>query len=110
MLNQVVLVGRVKEKPKVHTTENDKTVISVLIGVERSLKNADGVHETDFIKCVLWNDSVDTIKWCRKGDLIGVKGRIQTSRLGKKDSIEVIVEKFSYFLSESQLPKKQGDK
>ena len=48
---------------------------------ERYLRNADGLYDTDFIRCILWNSvAATTTEYCLIGDVIGVKGRLQTSR------------------------------
>ena len=85
MLNQTVLVGRVVDDPKVVETENGKKVSNVILAVPRSYKN--------------------TVEYCRKGDMLGVKGRIETSSYEKdgerKYKTNVIAERVT-FLSTSQ--------
>ena len=77
MLNQVIIVGRLVEKPIVEENENEKKVCNITLAVQRSYKNAEGVYETDFIKCTLWNGIAEnTAEYCEKGDLVGVKGRL----------------------------------
>ena len=95
MLNQIVLVGRLVENPKVEKEdEKEKSVIT--LAVQRNYKNEDGVYETDFINCVLWNGiASNTAEWCKKGDLIGVKGRVQ----GNDGKIEIIAEKVTFLSS-----------
>ena len=95
MLNQIVLVGRLVENPKVEKEdEKEKSVIT--LAVQRYYKNEDGVYETDFINCVLWNGiASNTAEWCKKGDLISVKGRVQ----GNDGKIEIIAEKVTFLSS-----------
>lgn len=113
MLNQVVLVGRLSEDPVVNQTENNKQVMTVNLAVPRSFKNSDGIYETDFIRCVLWNGIAEnTAEYCKKGDVVGVKGRLQmnsyTDKNDKKQNYsEVIAEKVS-FLSSSKPEEKAG--
>ena len=98
MLNQVVIVGRLVEKPIVEENENEKKVCNIILAVQRSYKNAEGVYETDFIKCTLWNWIAETAtEYCKKGDLVGIKGRLQCT----DSKLEVIAEKVS-FLSSSK--------
>ena len=106
MLNQTVLVGRVVDDPKVVETENGKKVSNVILAVPRSYKNAHGEYETDYINCTLWNQiATNTVEYCRKGDMLGVKGRIETSSYEKdgerKYKTNVIAERVT-FLSTSQ--------
>ena len=91
MLNQVVMVGRLVEKPIVEENENGKKVCNITLAVNRSFKNAEGIYETDFIKCTLWNGIAEnTVEYCNKGDLISVKGRLQC--LGGSE-LQVVAEK-----------------
>ena len=95
MLNQIVLVGRLVENPKVEKEDGkEKSVIT--LAVQRSYKNEDGIYETDFINCVLWNGiASNTEEYCNKGDVIGVKGRVQ----GNDGKIEIIAEKVTFLSS-----------
>lgn len=106
-MNHVVLVGRLTEDPVVALTDTGKQVTSVTVAVTRNYKNSEGIYESDFIKCVLWNGiAANTSEYCHIGDVIGVKGRLQTSNYndenGKKHYImEVVAEKVT-FLSSSK--------
>lgn len=105
MLNQVVLVGRLTDDIEVATKENGKKVTSLILAVQRTFKNVDGVYETDFIKCTLWNAvASSTSEYCHKGDIVGIKGRIQVNSYEDKDgnkkySTEVIAEKVTFLSS-----------
>lgn len=78
MLNQVVLVGRLVNDPE-KVKEGKEAIIT--LEVNRSFKNEQGEYEIDFIDCVLWNGiAINTSEYCRKGDVIGVKGRLQTKQ------------------------------
>lgn len=77
MLNQAVLVGRVSNLPELKK-ENNKRILEVIISVPRSYKNDEGEYETDFLKCYLYNEVAENTKnYCKIGDMIGIKGRIQ---------------------------------
>ena len=78
-MNNVILVGRITGSPELIEIEEGKKVTSVLLAVNRNFKNADGLYDTDFVRCVLWNSAAtNTAEYCRAGDVIGVKGRLQT--------------------------------
>ena len=102
MLNQVVIVGRLVEKPIVEENENEKKVCNITLAVPRSYKNAEGIYETDFIKCTLWNGIAEnTAKYCEKGDIIRVKGRLETSVYEKENGekyriTSVVAEKVTF--------------
>lgn len=94
MLNQVVIVGRLVSKPIVEENENGRKVSEITLAVPRSYKNAEGIYETDFIKCTLWNGIAEnTVEYCNKGDIIGVKGRLEC--LGGNE-LQVIAEKVTF--------------
>ena len=81
MLNNVILVGRLTQNPEITEIEEGKKVTTVILAVNRNFKNADGTYDTDFIRCILWNSVASTTtEYCRVGDVIGVKGRLQTSK------------------------------
>lgn len=94
MLNQVVMVGRLVAKPIVEENENGRKVSEITLAVTRSYKNAEGIYETDFIKCTLWNGIAENkVEYCNKGDLISVKGSLQC--LGGNE-LQVVVEKIVF--------------
>ena len=79
MLNQIILVGRLVKTPEVIETESSKKMSSITLAIPRTFKNADGEYDTDFIDCVLWEVVAEsTSEYCKQGDIIGVKGRVQS--------------------------------
>ena len=106
MLNQTVLVGRLAQDPEVKELEDGKSVSNITLAVPRSYKNAEGEYDTDFINCELWNGvAQNTSEYCKKGDLVGVKGRIQADRYEDKETGEkkyttkVVVDKVTFLAS-----------
>ncbi len=101
MLNQVVMVGRLTKDPEVIETENGNKVSNIAIAVPRSFKNEEGVYETDFIEVTMWNGIAEnTAAYCHKGDIVGVKGRIQSRTVEaddeKKYYVDVIAERVTF--------------
>ena len=105
MLNQTVLVGRIVKNPELKETGSGNKVTNVTLAVPRSYKNSEGQYETDFISCVLWKGIAEnTVEYCKKGDLVGIKGRIQTREYitdedEKKHVVEVVAEKVTFLSS-----------
>lgn len=105
MLNQTILVGRLVQDPQIKELENNKKVCNITLAVARSFKNANGEYETDFINCTLWEGiATNTAEYCHKGDVVGVKGRLQTSTIEKEDGtkiykMDVIAEKVTFLSS-----------
>lgn len=109
MLNQVVLVGRIENEPTI-VKENEKKKCTITIAVQRITKNEKGECETDFIPCVLWNGiATQTTEYCHKGDLVGVKGRIQTIPMASGYAIELIAEKVTFLSSKKPEVKKEDE-
>ncbi|MCI8794626.1 MAG: single-stranded DNA-binding protein [Bacilli bacterium] len=104
MHNLVYLIGRLCEDPVTKEYEDGKSMLTINLAVQRSFKNENGIYETDFIRCILWNGiAAHTSEYCKKGDLVGVKGRIQNRSYDdsgeKKYITEVIVDKVSFLAS-----------
>ncbi len=104
MHNLVYLIGRLTEDPQMKTFEDGKSSLAINLAVQRSYKNEDGIYEVDYIRCVLWNGIAShTSEYCKKGDLVGVKGRLQTRsyEVNKETKYitEVIVDKVSFLAS-----------
>ena len=114
MLNNVVLVGRLTDNPQLVNTESGAAVTSVVVAVQRTYKNAEGIYDTDFVKCILWNNMAsNTAEYCRKGDIVGIKGRIQINNYEteeglKRQSTEVIAEKITFLTAKGSRMKKEN--
>lgn len=90
MLNQITLVGRIKELGIIKK-ETEHGFIK--IAVSRSFKNKDGEYEADLIPVRIFGNIVEnTIKYCSKEDIVGIKGRIQM----QEEKIEIIAEKITF--------------
>ena len=106
ILNTVMLVGRLTQDPEIRVTESNKEVVRICVAVNRSFKNPDGIYETDFIDCTLWEGLAKNLsEYCHKGDTIGIRGRIQTNYYEKDEQkikrLEIIAERVT-FLSSSK--------
>ncbi len=105
MMNQFFGLGRLVEDPTVETTESGKQMTRVPIAVQRSYKNAEGEYDTDFFDVVLWNNiATNTSEYCHKGDLIGVKGRLEsntyeTENGEKKKSVYIVADRITFLSS-----------
>ena len=107
MLNQLILVGRLAKKPELKESENEKKYTHITLAVPRSFKNMNGEYDTDFVDCLLWDSVAEhTVEYCNKGDIVGVKGRIQ-NRTVEKDGIknnilEVVAEKITFLTNQKE--------
>lgn len=95
MLNQTVLVGRITKDIEME----GETKATITLGVPRSFRNVNGEYDTDLIPCVLWAGiATNTKNYCKKGDLVGIKGRIQSNENG----IIVVAEKLTFISSKKE--------
>ena len=105
MLNQVILVGRLVRTPELQITESGKKRSSITLAVSRTYKNQNGEYDTDFLDCTLWTGIAEnTAEYCKTGDVIGVKGRLQTwlleNEAGEKyKKVEIVAEKVTFLSS-----------
>lgn len=114
MLNQVVLVGRLTRNITVNKSDNGVKVATIPLAIPRSFKNSDGTYDTDFIDCVAFDViASNTSEYCEKGDIVGVKGRIQSRTIdkeGQKETvIEIIAEKVTFLSSHTKEEKEEAD-
>ena len=99
MLNQTVLVGKLTKTPEIMENQDGSKFTIITLAVSRSYKNMNGEYETDFIPITLWQGIAEqTTNYCKKGDLVGVRGRLQV-REGK---VEVVAEKVTFLSSRKE--------
>ena len=115
MLNQIVLVGRLTQKVELRKDESERNCAKITIAIPRSYKNIDGIYETDFVDCIIWDGIAEkTAEYCFKGDLVGIKGRLQTRTCEtedgqKKKIMEVIAEKVTFLTSKKSEERNEED-
>lgn len=103
MLNQIVLVGRLVQDPEIKEQENGIKASYITLAVPRTYKNSDGIYETDFIPVKLYEGIAEnTAEYCKKGDLIGIKGRMQTKQEEDKNIIEIVAERVTFLSSRKE--------
>lgn len=116
-LNRTILIGRLTRDPELKATPNGTSVCSFTIANGKTFtQNNEKKEQTSFFDCTAWSGLADTIaKWCKKGDRIGIEGRIAqrrwTDQEGKqKSKIEIVVENIQ-FLSQTKKDEQptQGD-
>ena len=104
MNNLVYLIGRLVNDPELKKSESTKDYATITVAVQRPFKNSEGIYESDFIRCTLWNGiAQNTHEFCKKGDLVGIRGRLQVRSYEENEETkyitEVIVEKVSFLTS-----------
>ncbi len=102
MINRVVLVGRLTRDPELRRTQNETAVASFTLAVDDRVKDTEGKSTTSFINVTVWNNQADNVaKFCRKGALVGVDGRLRQRSFEKRDGtkgsvIEIIADSVQF--------------
>jgi single-strand DNA-binding protein len=110
MLNVVVLSGRLTQDPELKTTANGISVCSFSIAVERRFKSGEE-RQSDFINIVTWRSSAEFVsKYFKKGQMIAIRGSIQTRRYQDKDgnnrtAFEVVADEVQF----ADFARREGD-
>lgn len=98
MTNNIILIGRISNTLEIKENMDDSKFTIVTLAIPRNFKNNEGIYETDFIDCTLLNNvAVNTVEYCKKGDLIAVRGRVQN--LNNTAQLQIIGEKISFLSS-----------
>ena len=109
-MNRVFLIGRLTRDPELRRTLNETAVASFTLAVDDGFKDQQGNPTTTFIDVTVFDKQGDNVaKYCRKGSLVGVDGRIHQRRFERKDGtkgsvIEIIATKVDFLE-----PKKDSD-
>src|SRR5690625_36691 len=92
MLNRVVIVGRLTRDPDLRYTPNGVAVANFTVAANRPFTNQQGNREADFINCVVWRKPAENLaNYMKKGNLIGVDGRLQSRSYEGQDGKTVYV-------------------
>ena len=92
MINNVVLIGRLTRDVDLRHTPQNQVVGQFTLAVNRNFKNQNGEYDADFINCVIWGKSAENLaNWAKKGNLVGITGRIQTRNYEGTDGKRVYV-------------------
>ena len=91
MLNRVVLGGRMTRDPELRRTNTGAAVTSFTLALNRNFQSADGI-QADYIPCVVWNKVAENVeKYCSKGSLVGVEGRLRSRNYDNAQGQKVYV-------------------
>lgn len=92
MINRVVLVGRLTRDPDLRYTPNGVAVANFTLAVNRPFTNQQGDRDADFINCVVWRRQAENLaNYMKKGNQIGVDGRLQSRSYEDQDGKMVYV-------------------
>lgn len=92
-MNKVVLMGRLTRDPEVrYTSTNNTLVASFSLAVNRRFARNGEERQADFINITAWDKTGEFCsKYFKKGQQVGIIGRIQTRNYDDKDGKKVYV-------------------
>lgn len=97
-MNQIMLIGRLTHDLEINELEDGIKTCVITLAVPRSFKNENGLYDTDFVPSTLSGTIAENTAWyCKKGDLVGIRGRVQI----QDGKIEIIAEKVTFLSSEN---------
>ena len=107
-MNKVILTGRLTRDPESRMTQSNMEISRFSLACQSDLVSRDGERDTEFINCVAFKRSAQTInRQCRKGQMILVQGRIRNSSYDAQDgtkryTTDVVVDNFEFLGSKNE--------
>lgn len=107
-MNDFKVIGNLTKDIEIRKTQGGKSFSKFNLAVKRKFKT-NGVYETDFLQIQIWGNDADNLaRFCGKGSMIAVTGRIQVSSYDdastgkKKFSTDLVAENVEYLVSKKQ--------
>ena len=107
-MNKVILTGRLTRDPESRMTQSNMEISRFSLACQSDFVSRDGERDTEFINCVAFNRSAQTInRYCRKGQMILVQGRIRNNSYDAQDgtkryTTDVVVDNFEFLGSKNE--------
>ena len=101
-MNKVILSGRFTRDPEQRMMSNQTEFSRFSLACQSSYVNKDGERDTEFINCVAFGRTAETInRYCKKGAMIVAQGRIKNSSYDAQDgtkryTTDVVVDNFEF--------------
>ena len=107
-INRVIIIANTTRDIELKSTPSGASVANFSIASNRKYKAGDETKEdVSFFDCVVWGKLAELCeKYVRKGDKVGIEGRLQQRRWetdGKKASkVEIVVENIQFLSNKGQ--------
>ena len=107
-MNKVLLVGRLVKDLELRVTPSGMAVTRYTLAVSQNYVDKNGERKADFINCITWGRQAENLsKYCKKGSLISVEGRITNRSYDAQDGTkkyvtEVVAENITFLSSNQQ--------
>ena len=87
-MNTVSIIGRLTKDPQLKQFSEGRVQTNFVVAVNKRTKN----DEADFVLCTIWGKLAETtVKYCGKGSLVGITGRLNTRSYEKEEGLRVYV-------------------
>ena len=87
-MNTVSIIGRMTKSPQLKQFSEGRMQTNFVVAVSKSYKS----DEADFVLCTIWGKLAETtVKYCGKGSLVGITGRLNTRSYEKAEGARVFV-------------------
>lgn len=91
MLNIITMVGRLTRDPELRKTQSGTSVAGFTLACDDSRKGPNGEKQTVFIPISIFGAQAEIVtKFCRKGYLLGISGRLTQRKYTNKQNVEVV--------------------
>ena len=87
ILNNFMITGVVKTQPMKFQTKTGKSFVTFEILTERPYTDVNGYEIQDTFTFKFWGDNGDFVMSLQVGELVGIKGRIQSNAYSDKNNI-----------------------
>ncbi len=107
-MNKILLTGRLTKDPELRTTNSGLSVSSFSIAINRTFKNKEGNYDTDFFNVsVFGKQAANVSKYCFKGSLVGIEGRLQSRSYDAQDgtkryAVDVVADRVEFLGSKKE--------
>ncbi len=101
-MNKVIVTGRLTRDPESRVSQSNMEVSRFSVAAQGDFVNKNGERDVEFINCVAFGGLASTInKYCRKGRLIGIQGRIRNNSYTAQDgtkryTTDIVVEQMEF--------------
>lgn len=100
-MNQVILVGKITDKPIVKQFGNENQLAVIYIEVTKGYSTNSKENNSSIFQVILWKSMIQKyIDYCEKDTMIAISGRLQANNFKTKEgnifyNCEIIAEKIS---------------
>ena len=85
-MNIVALIGRITKDIELRTTPSGNKCVAMFIAVNNGKDKDGNERPADFPKIYIWDKQAENVqKYCKKGSLVSVTGRLKTRSWDKED-------------------------